>query len=251
MRDLNSYENYYEKKSFEEVQVFYRRKKMLEVMRKYRHDHILEIGCGTDPLFVHMEDYLSMAVVEPGDHFYAHACKSSEDNSRVTCYKGFFEDKVETILNKESAFDFIVASMLAELENLNRGYDALYQLCSEKTMLYLCVSNAMSLHRLVAYEAGMIKNISDISERGEKLLQQRGPYTMEEFCNQIKENGFDIVEKGSYFPKLFTHQQMQRMLEQKIITKDVLEGMYKMENYLPEYGSEIYVLCKKNIMFHR
>ena len=36
---------------------------------------------------------------------------------------------------------------------------------------------------------------------------------------------------------------MQSMLEQNIISKDVLEGMYKMEKYFPEYGSEIYVAC--------
>lgn len=245
MRDLNAYEDFYGKKSFEEVQVVYRRRKMLEVMRKYRHDHILEIGCGTDPLFAHMDDYSSMAVVEPGSGFYEHACKLSEDNSRVTCYKGFFEDEVENLLEKQPPFDFIAASMLAELEDIIRGYKALYSLCAKETMLYLCVSNAESLHRLVAYEAGVIDNISEISDRGEKLLQRRGPYTMEELCAQVQENGFDIIEKGSYFPKLFTHHQMQSMLEQNIISEDVLDGMYKMEKYLPKYGSEIYVACVK------
>lgn len=245
MRDLNAYESYYEEKSFEEVQVYYRRKKMLEVMGRHKYGHILEIGCGTDPLFAHMDDYLSMAVVEPGEHFYGHACDLAGNDSRVTCYKGFFENEVDNLLEKQPPFDFIAASMLAELEDIAKGYEALYRLCSEKTLLYLCVSNAKSLHRLLAYEAGMIESISSMSERGRKLLQRREPYTMEELCSQVQEYGFDIVEKGSYFPKLFTHHQMQEMLGQGIITEKVLDGMYNMEKYLPEYGSEIYVACMR------
>ncbi len=245
MRDLDAYENYYEKKSFEEIQVIYRRKKILEVMNHYKHGHVLEIGCGMDPLFSHIDDYQSMAVVEPGSHFYENACKLSENDNRITCYKGFFEDEVPNLLQNQPSFDYIVATMLTELENLDRGYQALSELCSEKTILYLCVPNAKSLHRLIAYEAGMIEKLSVISEHGKKLLQRKEPYMMEEFCSEIEEHGFHILEKGSYFPKLFTHQQMFEILEKKIISREVLEGMYKMEKYLPEYGSEIYAACVK------
>lgn len=245
MRDLEAYEVYYEKKSFEEIQVIYRRKKILEVMNRYNHNNILEIGCGTDPLFSHMDDYQSMAVVEPGNHFYEYACKLSENDSRITCYKGFFEDEVPNLLEKQPGFDYIVATMLTELENLDRGYQALYELCSDKTILYLCVPNAKSLHRLVAYEAGIIKKLSSISEHGKKLLQRREPYIMDDFCKEVEEHGFRILDKGSYFPKLFTHQQMLEILDKKIISYEVLDGMYKMEKYLPEYGSEIYVVCVK------
>ena len=203
------------------------------------------MGCGTDPLFSHIDNYQSMAVVEPENHFYEHACKLAENDNRVTCYKGFFEDEVANILKKQPPLDYIVATMLTELENLNRGYEALYELCSEKTILYLCVPNAKSLHRLIAYEAGMLEKLSEISEHGKKLLQQREPYMMEEFCMEVEEHGFHVLEKGSYFPKLFTHQQMFEILERKIISKEVLDGMYKMEKYIPEYGSEIYVVCIK------
>ena len=157
-------------------------------------------------------------------------------------FKRFFEDELNN-LAKRQPFDYIFASMLTELEDIERGYHAIQQLCTENTIVYLCVPNAISLHRIIAYEAGIIKDISVISERGKKLLQRREAYTMAQLCTQVEEYGFKVLEKGSYFPKLFTHQQMQSMLEQNIISKDVLEGMYKMEKYFPEYGSEIYVAC--------
>lgn len=37
------------------------------------------------------------------------------------------------------------------------------------------------------------------------------------------------------------------MMDQGIISEEVLDGMYALEEYLPEYGSEIYI----NIMLKR
>lgn len=37
---------------------------------------------------------------------------------------------------------------------------------------------------------------------------------------------------------------MQNMIDLGIIDEKVLEGMYEMSNYFPEYGSEIYVNVK-------
>ena len=45
--------------------------------------------------------------------------------------------------------------------------------------------------------------------------------------------------------KTFTHSQIQRRKEEKIIDEEVLDGLVKMEKYLPGMGAEIYVNCKK------
>ena len=36
---------------------------------------------------------------------------------------------------------------------------------------------------------------------------------------------------------------IELIASENYVSKDVLEGMYKMEKYFPEYGSEIYVAC--------
>lgn len=51
----------------------------------------------------------------------------------------------------------------------------------------------------------------------------------------------EICEKGSYFVKPFSHAQMLKCVEQGIIDENILEALYKLTAYLPEYGSEIYV----------
>ena len=49
------------------------------------------------------------------------------------------------------------------------------------------------------------------------------------------------MRKGSYFVKPFSHAQMLKCVEQGIIDENILEALYKLTAYLPEYGSEIYV----------
>ena len=53
-----------------------------------------------------------------------------------------------------------------------------------------------------------------------------------------------IIERGSYFLKFFSHSQMMDMLHKRIITEETLDGMYKLTEVFPEYGSEIYVNLK-------
>ena len=70
---------------------------------------------------------------------------------------------------------------------------------------------------------------------------------METLTQLVENSGFQIIEKGSYFIKPFTHDQMGKLLENRIISKDVLEGLYKMSDELPGVGSEIYLNVKKEI----
>lgn len=53
MRDIDRYEQVYlqDNHDFERYQVRYRRKKMLELYEKLPSSHVLEIGCGMEPLF--------------------------------------------------------------------------------------------------------------------------------------------------------------------------------------------------------
>lgn len=44
--------------------------------------------------------------------------------------------------------------------------------------------------------------------------------------------------------KPFSHNQMYEMMQSAIIDEKVLDGLYRLAEYMPEYGSEIYVNCK-------
>ena len=65
--------------------------------------------------------------------------------------------------------------------------------------------------------------------------------------NILEDNGFEIINSGSYFVKPFTHSQMYEMMCKSIIDEKVLDGLYEMTEYMPEMGSEIYVNVRRKI----
>ena len=251
MRDIDLYTKEYDGLPFENIQVEFRRKKVLEQISKYKHDHILEVGCGLEPLFAYFYDFSAMTIVEPSSEFVNRAQKILDEeyverDCSVEIIQGFFEEESKKICKKQ--YDMIViSSLLHEVENPDKVLNVAYKLCAENTVVHINVPNAKSLHRYLAVEMGLIDNLYEKSEQQIKL-KQHATFDLESLVRLIEECGFSVVEKGSYFPKLFTHKQMQKMIDDKIVNEAMLEGMYKMSKYLGEYGSEIFVdVVKKGV----
>ncbi|MDE6760095.1 MAG: class I SAM-dependent methyltransferase [Lachnospiraceae bacterium] len=240
MRDIEDYEQNYMIHGFEDYQVAYRRKKVLETLKEYPHRRILEIGCGMEPLFKYLdhEDYERYIVVEPGKEFYQNAMCLSAKNEKVNCINDYFAASEEL---KSGELDFIICSgLLHEVEDPIGLLENIVHICNKDTIVHINVPNANSFHRLLAKEMGFVDNVFEMSERN-VLLQQHEVYDKKKFCNVVEAAGFKVIETGSYFLKPFTHKQMFEMLENHIIDENVLNGLYNITKYFPEYGSEIFV----------
>lgn len=240
MRDIEDYAKKYSLPGFERYKVLYRRKKLLELIKKYTPQNILEIGCGSEPLFQHVEN-TRFTIVEPAREFYDNAVALAEENDRIICLQGFFEDVADQLLDE---YDLIVCvSLLHELENPDKLLSAIAQVCNKNTVVHINVPNANSMHRLLGKEMGILENVHDMSSNN-KDFQQNNVYDSESLKQVVEANGFEIIENGSFFVKPFSHEQMYQMMESGIISENVLEGLYELGNYMPEFGSEIYVNCR-------
>lgn len=246
MRDIKDYEDKYVVEPCEKYQVVYRRKKVLEVMNKYSHRNILEVGCGMEPIFQFMDDYKTMTIVEPGEAFVSNANKCAKELKRnVQCIQQFFEDSVQDLIQNKKEFDYvIVSSLLHEVEEPQKLLKAVYSICSFDTVVHINVPNAYSVHRLLAEKMGLIENIHDLSNL-QKTMQRNRVYDFETLAKEVEKAGFEVIEKGSYFPKLLSASQMEKMLKEKIISEKIFQGLDKMIEYFPDNGSEIYIQVKK------
>lgn len=245
MRNIEEYTNEYLKPSFEEYEVKFRRKKVLEIIEKLQPKSILEIGCGMEPIFkyIDVERYERILTVEPSKVFYENAQFLSKNNTNVHCVNAFFEEYVSKI---KEEYDFVLCSgLLCELEDQDRMLEAIKRVCenARNTTVHINVSNANSVHRLLAKEMGLIEDIHEMSERN-KQLQQHSVYDMTSLCEIVCKHGFTIIDKGSYFLKFLPHDKMMDMVKNQIITDETLEGMYGLTKLFPEYGAEIYVNIK-------
>lgn len=241
MRDIKNYTESYSRSAFEKYQAVFRRRKTLEILKRYCPKRILEIGCGLDPLFQYVDwpvtDY---TIVEPSDIFIENARSLSDEEwiHFINCeYKATKE-------LKDHGFDFIICSgLLHEVEGPVTFLKELMAICDKDTIVYINVPNANSIHRLLALEMQMIKDTHEMSKNN-KILQQNNVFDMTTLSDMIESVNFKIIDKGSFFIKPFTHEQMYQMIKQGILTEDMLDGLYKLTKYIPDLGSEIWIDCK-------
>lgn len=246
MRNLSKYAEDYIQQPFDQTHLRFRRHKLIEQIKEYRHKKILEISCGKRPFFVDFTDFEKLIIVEPTTAFFEQATKllkhSPELDSKVVMMNDYFENAINEL--RTFKFDFIILSnLLQEIEDISSFLRGLFAICQKDTIVHIVVPNAKSFHRLLAFEMGIIDSIYQLSDRN-ILLQQTKVFDLNSLSELLLNNGFSIIESGSSFIKPFTHQQMHDMLKHKIIDKKTLDGLYKMEQYMPEIGSEIFVNCK-------
>lgn len=246
MRDINNYTDKYVEEPFEATMAEIRRKTVIEQCQKYKHDNILEIGCGMMPFFMDFKDYKSMIIVEPSETFANNATMLSEaENKNIKIICGFFEDQIERVKEIKKNIDYIIlSSVLHELDDPQKMLKAILELCGVSTVVHINVPNANSIHRLIAMEVGLISDVHQISEQM-KRMQRRRTYDLSLLEDEITNAGFKVIDKGSYFVKPFTHNQMQQCIDMGIIDQKVLDGLEKLIKYMPEYGAGIYVNIRR------
>ena len=245
MRDISSYEEEYNKEYCETIQVEFRFKKIIEIINRYNHNSILEVGCGNIPLFMRYQDFDELTIVEPGKKFAENARAHSRNinNKKIHIYEAFIEDIQNELVSTK--YDYILlSSLIHELDNPINVLSTVYNLCDNDTIVHINVPNANSIHRLLAKELGIISDIHELSSLGIKL-QQNKVYDLEQLCFLVESIGFEVIEKGSYFPKFFSYSQIEKMLNDNIINEDYFGGLYNLGKYFPNYGSEIYIQIKK------
>lgn len=246
MRNLSKYAEDYSQQPFDETHLRFRRIKLIEQIKEYQHERILEISCGKRPFFQDFTDFEELIIVEPTNAFYKNATGLLRNDPKIDSKVVVMNDYFENVIDKLSTYklDFIILSnVLQEIEDVSSFLKGLYKICQKDTIVHIVVPNAKSFHRLLAFEMGIIDSVYQLSDRN-ILLQQMTVFDLESLSQLLLKNGFSIIEKGSSFIKPFTHLQMHDILKHNIINENTLDGLYKMEQYMPELGAEIFVNCK-------
>lgn len=249
LRNVKDYIGKYVKNDFEiNFQVKYRRKKILEIIRKYHPNKILEIGCGMEPIFMYLdlENISHIEIVEPGEEFYRNAktlILKKAAQEKVSVVQGFLEERYKEI---DADYDFILCSgLLHEVEMPEQLLNCIRKISRKDTIVHINVPNAYSLHRILAYKMGLIDDVHQLSEANH-VLQQHSVFDLDMLCELVEVSDMQVIDRGSYFCKPFTHQQMYKLWEMEILNEKMLDGFDQMIQYMPQYGSEIYVNAKVN-----
>jgi SAM-dependent methyltransferase len=233
--------------SFEVVLSNARKKQVLNSILSYPHNSILEIGCGLNPLFPFIKYFKNYTIVEPSKEFAEFAGNIDKDGRSVLVINGFLEDVISDLSG--NTFDFIFLSgVLHQSPQPECLLETLHRLCCRDSIIHINVPNAFSFHRLLAVEMGYIKSIFEMSETNAKL-QVNWIFDKYRLIKLVQERGFEVLDFGTYFIKLFTNEQMEKIIASDILKKDVIDGLERMSKYLPDMGCEMFVnlRAKQNI----
>lgn len=249
MNDIEAYEKFYinDDEGFEKYQVLYRRRILIDLFREYNHRNVLEIGCGMEPLFsfLDLKNTEHYTVIEPVKYFCELASKAN-NHEKVQIINQYMEEYSD---NEDIRYDLIIcSSLLHEVNNQSTLLNQIKNLCNEETIVHINVPNALSFHRLLAKEMHLIEDVHEFSNR-DIMRQHTKVFDLLQLEELLSNHGFEVIKKGSYFIKPFTHDQMMVSMNANVITEKMLEGLNAMTKYMPEYGSDIYcnVKIKKDI----
>jgi hypothetical protein len=238
----NSYEQAYGAHAFEVVQAGFRKRMLLELIGRLQPDSVLEVGCGLDSFANHWTASRRFDVVEPREGFAAEARRTLGNRAEVTLFEGVLEQVAREL---SADYDLILLSgLLNEIADCGPLLRAVRDLCGNRTVVHANVPNARSVHRLLAFEMGLIGAPTEMSDM-QKVFQQPWIFTQEALADLVQANGFDVFEQGSYFIKPFTHGQMQRLQAEGFLTDEMLEGLWGLERHMPGLGSEIFVNMRR------
>lgn len=243
VRDIEDYQRAYAASDFEPVQARMRKRVLLDVLARWRPARVLEVGCGSDALFLHYAGFERFCVVEPGPEFAAQARDNARCDPRIRVVQAFMEEAAEQLAGER--FDCILLSgLLHEVPDCRRFLAAVLPLCTPDTQLHANVPNARSLHRLLALEMGLISDLHELSSN-QRTLQQPRTFDIDSLGALCTDSGFEVLERGSYFVKPFTHRQMAQLHGVGLLDERMLQGLCGLERHLPGLGSEIYVNLRR------
>ena len=242
MRDLREYSQSYENLEFENEIVKYRRQAILERTSCRSPSHILEVGCGMEPLFLHLPAQMHVTIIEPTPSFFENANLKSQDFENVHVEHSTLEEAC-----LEARFDMIIVScLLHEIEDQTRFLNKLHSLCGDDTIVHINVPNAQSMHRRLAVSMGLISNPYKISETQKRMQQSHPPFDDNTLKQVLNAHDFEVCDSGGYFIKPFTHNQMMHLLQAGVADDMVLDGLFKLGKEMPDLASEIWVDCKRS-----
>lgn len=242
MRDLRQYVAQFQTLPFEPIQASYRRKLVLREVARANPKRVLEIGCGMLPLFTALPIGVHTTVIEPADEFVNNARVLAKGRDDVTIVQSFVED----FSPQQTDFDVIVLScVLHETSDPKAMLAAIHRLCSPGTMLHVNVPNAESLHRQLAVAMGIIQS-ADAPSATQRTMQQRlTVYDRFSLAAELNGAGFDVLVQGGMFVKPFTHGQMQQLVDCGFLTPDLMNGLDRLAEQMPNLSSEIWVNARR------
>ena len=157
----------------------------------------------------------------------------------------YFNSLFETVELPKKYDNIILTHVLEHIDNptglLSRIKN---EWLSDKGKLFLVCPNANAPSRQIAVKMGLISHNSAITpseaEHGHRIT-----YTLDTLERDASLGGLNTIHRSGIFFKALANFQWDRLLQTDIISKEYLDGCYKLGQQYPDLCSSIVLICKK------
>jgi 2-polyprenyl-3-methyl-5-hydroxy-6-metoxy-1,4-benzoquinol methylase len=215
---------------------------LLRHLRRINPKRILEVGCGVD-LFIDAVDKAGVGferwvVIEPASVFAQKARNRATTEPRLLVVEGYCEDPdVGKAVRELGPFDVVLLSgVLQDVDDPAKLLRLSLAAAAPGAHVLVTTPNALSFHRLLAVEMGLLPNPHAFSPRNLRF-RQSVVFDSESLRKLLEEGGVRSLQFEGYLFKPFTHAQMARVLE--LLPSGVCEGLDRLGQKYPEHGAEI------------
>lgn len=215
---------------------------LLRHLLRIESRRILEVGCGLE-LFVDTAirsglDFERWVVIEPAPMLAQKARSRAATEPRLLVIEGYCEDPaVGEAARGLGPFDVVLISqVLHEVQDPVELLHSALALAAPGAHVLVTTPNALSFHRLLAVEMGLMPTHQALSPRNLRFRQDVvfDPDSLRILLEQV---GLRNLQFEGYMFKPFTHVQMARVLE--LLPPGVSEGLDRLGQKFPQHAAEI------------
>jgi len=109
---------------------------------------------------------------------------------------------------------------------------------------FLVCPNANAPSRQIAVKMGLISHTASVTD-AEKEHGHLRTYSLDTLERDATAAGLRIVNRSGIFFKALANFQWDRLMQTDIISKEYLDGCYKLGQQYPDLCSSIFLLCEK------
>ena len=215
---------------------------LLRHLQRVKSRRILEVGCGLD-LFIDAAiraglNFEQWVVIEPASMLAQKARARAATESRLLVIEGFCEDPaIGVALRELGPFDVILLSgVLQDVADPAQLLRVSLAHAVAGAHVLVTTPNALSFHRLLAVEMGLLPTPHALSPRNRRFRQEV-VFDPDSLRRLLEEGGLRDLRFEGYMFKPFTHGQMARVLE--LLPAGISEGLDRLGQKFPEHGAEI------------
>ncbi len=198
------------------------------------HENFLELGIGFGDTLKSIDGKFSNIIVLDGEkEFVDKYEKVYPDISFVHTY---FEDYDTTNMFDNIGIGFVLDLVKDPLELLKKYANFL----TKEGRIFLSIQCASSLHRKIAYHAGILDDVKKMTEL-DKEYNHQFFNTYDEFISLFEEAGLKVIAKHGLFLKSFTTAQIQSLE----LEDHIFEALAESAKDLPEISSACFFVLEK------